>query len=169
MAPLSPALHLGARRIMAISTRYDRTVAEADSPTVIGYPPPAQVFGVLMNSVFLDLLDHDAVRLERLNTLIAKLPEEDRLGLRKVRLLTLRPSQDLGRLAHQYEPQLPKAFRFLTRGLGTRDTESPDFLSLILFQHDYIGALMELGDRDAQARFEEIEAFCYDEDLATEA
>lgn len=158
-APLSPVLHLGARRVLAISTRYDRTAAEADALTVSGYPPPAQVMGVLMNSIFLDLLDHDAMRLERLNRLIERLPEEQREGLTPVRLLTLRPSKDLGRLAGAYEARLPKAFRFLTRGLGTRQTRSPDFLSLILFQPDYLRALMDIGEEDAEARSAEIEAF----------
>jgi len=158
-APLSPALHLGARRVLAISTRYDRTSAEADAMTVAGYPPPAQVMGVLMNSIFLDLLDHDAMRLERLNRLIQRLPEDHREGLTPVRLLTLRPSKDLGRLAGSYEARLPKTFRFLTRGLGTRQTRSPDFLSLILFQPDYLRALMDIGEEDAEARADEIGAF----------
>lgn len=163
-APLSPALHLGARRVMAISTRYDRSSTEADASTITGYPPPAQVVGVLMNAVFLDLLDHDALRLERLNELLRHVPEEDRLGLHRVRLLVLRPSRDLGRLASQYEKQLPGAFRFLTRGLGTRETESPDFLSLILFQPDYLRALMDIGEADAETRVDEIEAFLYGND-----
>ncbi|MBW3535174.1 MAG: patatin, partial [Gemmatimonadetes bacterium] len=158
-APLSPALHLGADRIIAISTRYDRTQSEADRPTVEGYPPPAQVVGVLMNSIFLDLLDADALRLERINQLLASLPEHERMGLRPVELLVLRPSVDLGRLSSQYEPELPPSFRFLTRGLGTRESESPDLLSLILFQPDYLRALMEIGEKDAEARSEEIEGF----------
>lgn len=158
-APLSPVLHLGARRIIAISTRYDRTPDEADEPNVYGYPPPAQVAGVLLNSVFLDLLDNDALRLERLNRLLESLPEEQRVGLKTVDLLTLRPSCDLGKLAGTFEAQLPRAFRFLTRGLGTKETKSPDFLSLILFQADYLRALIEIGEADARARADEIEAF----------
>ncbi len=158
-APLSPAIHLGAQKILAISTRYSRTVAEAQIPEVTGYPPPAQVMGVLLNSVFLDLLDQDALRLERLNHFLKLVPPEERDGLRPVTLLVLRPSVDLGRLANEFEPQLPKTFRFLTRGLGTRQTKSPDFLSMVLFQPDYINRLIELGDADAEARGEEIDAF----------
>ena len=158
-APLSPAIHLGARRILAISTRYQRSFAEADEPSVYGYPPPAQVAGVLMNAVFLDLLDADAMRLDRLNQLLDSLPPERRAGLRPVDLLVLRPSIDLSKMANDYEPRLPKSFRFLTRGLGTKDTRSPDFLSLILFQPDYLSALVAAGERDAEARVDEIEAF----------
>lgn len=161
-APLSPALHLGARHVMAISTRYRPTPEEADEPVVEGYPPPAQVVGVLMNSIFLDLLDHDAVRLERLNHLLERVPEADRQGLRPVKLLVQRPSQDLGKLANQYEPRLPSAFRFLTRGLGTRETESPDFLSLVMFQPDYLRALIEIGEQDAQANADAIASFLED-------
>ncbi len=158
-APLSPAIHLGAEKILAISTRYDRTEAEAKLPDVTGYPPPAQVLGVLLNSVFLDLLDQDAARLYRLNGLLKRVPPEHRNGLRPVNLLVLRPSMDLGRLANEFEPQLPKTFRFLTRGLGTRQTKSPDFLSMVLFQPDYIGRLIELGETDAEAHADEIAAF----------
>jgi len=171
-APLSPAVHLGAERIMAISTRFgsgpsfdpwtDRT---ADGPpssgerAVVGYPPPAQVAGVLMNAIFLDLLDQDVHRLERLNGLLEELPPERRKGLRPIRLLSLRPSEDLGRMASQYEPQLPRGFRFLTRGLGTRETASPDALSLVLFQPDYICRLMDQGEADAEAQSDQIESF----------
>jgi NTE family protein len=158
-APLSPALHLGARKVLAISTRYARSTAEADEPSVYGYPPPAQVLGVLMNSIFLDLLDADALHLERLNHLLLALPEEKREGLRPVKLLVVRPSTDLGMLANRYEARLPRAFRFFTRGLGTRQTRSPDFLSLVLFQPDYLKALMEIGESDAEARADQIAVF----------
>lgn len=157
-APLSPALHLGAGRILAISTRHTPTARQARLPTITGYPPPVQVAGVLMNSVFLDLLDDDGHRLKTINRLLVGLPPEARGGMRPVRLLTIRPSIDLGRLANRYEPQLPKAFRFLTRGLGTKHTESPDFLSLIMFQHDYMTELIEVGERDAEARDAELAA-----------
>ena len=158
-APLSPALHLGAGRIIAISTRHARSQAEAESPVTVGYPPPAQVLGVLMNAIFLDVIDQDALRLERLNRLLRRLPEDRRDGLRIVDLLVLRPSRDLSRLARDYEPRLPGAFRVLTRALGTRQTLSPDALSLVMFQSDYLRRLIEMGEADAEARAEEIERF----------
>ncbi len=162
-APLSPALHLGARRVLAISTRYEGGDEEVEQSTIHGYPPPAQVAGILLNSVFLDLLENDALRLERLNRLLESLPPQKRDGLKPVRLLTLRPSMDLGKLAYEYEPQLPRAFRFLTRGLGTKQTRSPDFLSLVLFQPDYLRKLMEVGEADAEARGQEILDFLRDD------
>ncbi len=158
-APLSPALHMGARRILAVSTRYDRTAAEWAESSIRAYPPPAQVAGVLLNAVFLDQLDNDALRMERLNRLLEAIPEVERHGLRPVKLLVLRPSRDLGKLSSQFETQLPRGIRFLTRGLGTRETKSPDVLSLILFQPGYLRALMEIGEADAHARADEIAAF----------
>jgi NTE family protein len=158
-APLSPALHLGARRLLTLSTRYQRTMAEADRPQIDGYPPPAQILGHLLNAVFLDVIDEDVRRVERLDELIAALPPERRQGMEHVDLLVLRPSADLGRLAADYEPRLPRAFRFLTRGLGTQETRSPDFLSILMFQEDYLKRLLELGERDADERRDELLAF----------
>src|SRR5262245_48765784 len=158
-APLSPAVHLGARRIIAVSTRYARSREEADVPLVVGYPPPAQVAGVLFNAIFLDLLDVDALHLQQVNHLIEHLPPAEREHLRHIDLLVLRPSEDLGRLANQYEAQLPRAFRFLTRGLGTAEARSNDLLSLVMFQTDYIQRLIEMGERDATARLPEIRRF----------
>lgn len=158
-APLAPALHLGASRILAISTNYERSDAEADTPAMSGYPPPAQVMGVLLNSVFVDQLDTDALRLHRINRLLEHLPEEDRTGLRRIDLLAVRPSVDLALLAGGRETHLPHGFRFLTRGLGTHQTNSPELLSMILFQPNYLHELLELGEADAEARAQEIACF----------
>jgi NTE family protein len=158
-SPLSPAVHLGARRIMAVSTRYVGSREEADRPAVVGYPPPAQVGGVLLNSIFLDLLDHDGLHLEQINQIVEVLPPERRSSLRHIDFLILRPSEDLGRLANDYEPELPRAFRFLTRGLGTKQTRSNDLLSLVMFQSDYVRRLLAMGEADATARLGEIKNF----------
>jgi NTE family protein len=114
---------------------------------------------VLYNAIFLDQLDGDAYQMQQINRLIAQLPEERREGFRHIELLMLRPSVDLGRLANEYEPELPRAFRFLERGLGTRETRSNDMLSLVMFQGDYVRRLIELGEADAAARRGDIRRF----------
>jgi NTE family protein len=155
-APLSPALHLGARRILAISTRYARSAEEAGRPETSGYPPPAQIAGNLMNAVFLDLLDQDLERAEKFNRLLARMPPAERGDLRILDIEVLRPSVDLGRLSADYENELPGAFRFLTRGLGTRETTSPDYLSLLMFEPAYLQRLIEIGEADAEARLDDL-------------
>src|SRR3989449_5911614 len=131
--PFSPAIHLGARRILAVSTRYQPTHEEADRPAVHGYPPPALVVGFLLAALFFDLILYSALVLERLNRLLGKLPRQEWGDLRPVDLLVLRPSQDLARLAADCESRLPRGLRFLTRGLGTHETSRPALLSLLMF------------------------------------
>ena len=114
---------------------------------------------MLLNAIFLDQLDGDAVRLEQINTIIDRLPPDERAGLRRIELLILRPSEDLGRLANEFEAALPRGFRFLVRGLGSRETRANDMLSLLMFQPDYIGRVMALGEADAHARAIEIDEF----------
>ena len=158
-APLAPAIHLGADRILAISTRYSRSRAEADQPAVIGYPPASQIFGLLTNAVFLDALDDDAVIMERINRLLERLPANRRMGLRPVDLLLLRPSVDLGKLASEFEPTLPATLEVFSRLLGTGETRSPDWLSMLLFEHDYVSRLIDIGYEDARRQHGRIEAF----------
>jgi NTE family protein len=157
-SPCSPAIHLGARRILVISNRYRKSLEEADQPQVRGYPPPIQISGHLLDGFFLDDLDQDALSLKRINELLEEIPPERRRGLRRVDLLTIRPSRDFGKLAAEFEPRLPFVFRHLVRGLGSRETVSPDLLSLLLFQRDYVNRLIEIGEADAEARAEEIHA-----------
>ncbi|HWN44753.1 MAG TPA: patatin-like phospholipase family protein [Thermoanaerobaculia bacterium] len=151
-APLSPAIRFGATRVLAISARHEATLEEADRPQIVGYPPPAQILSHLFDAIFLDVLDEDVRRLKSLNPLIEKLPPEDRNGLRPVDIRVLRPSEDLGKLSAAYEPQLPEAFRLLTRSLGTRQTTTPDVLSYLMFQPDYLEHLIRMGEADAEAR-----------------
>ena len=73
--------------------------------------------------------------------------------------MVLRPSVDLGRLAANFEPRLPGAFRFLTRGLGTQKLSSPDSLSMLMFQPDYLASLIEIGEKDAETNLGELEAW----------
>lgn len=156
-APLSPAIHLGATKILALSTRAYRKPNPL--PDFTDYPPPAVVLGSLLGSIFLDQFDADALRLERINALLEHIEPKDRDQLRPVELLVLRPSQDLGKLANEHEARLPKALRFLTRGLGTAETRSNDLLSLIMFQSDYASRLIELGRQDAEEQRDRIRTF----------
>ncbi|MFO0980234.1 MAG: patatin-like phospholipase family protein [Planctomycetota bacterium] len=155
-APLSPARRLGASKILAVSTRslYRETGAPIEH-----YPSPAEIAGMLINAIFLDVFDADALRMEQINRLIAPLPAEQRMGLTHIDLFVMRPSQHLGRLANQFEPRMPVGLRFLTRGLGTRETRTNDFLSMVMFQPDYHARLIELGAADAERRVAEIAAF----------
>jgi len=159
--PLAPAVHLGANRILAISSRYGRSGREAARANVQGYPAPAQILGLLFNSIFLDSLDADAARLSRINHLISRISKEKReqLHLRKVELLVLRPSRDLGRLAAEYEPRLPGLVRYMIGGLGTRETRSADFVSYLLFERGFIARLIQLGQADAERQWPRIARF----------
>lgn len=158
-APLAPSIHLGAKKVIAVSTHYKRSIAEAEVSDIEGYPPPAKVAGVLMNAIFLDLLDQDADNLQRINGLLEDLPEHRKGHLRPVKLFVVRPSVDLGLLAADFEPKLPTLFRFLTRRLGTRKARTSDLISLVMFQHDYLSRLIEAGEKDAEARAQELDEF----------
>ncbi len=158
-APLSPAVHLGARRIIAMSTGYQRSAAEADTPVVRGYPPAAQVLGQLMNAVFLDVIDEDVMRMERMNEMLRKLDPHDRDGMRPIDLLVLRPSIDLGKLAGELEADLPLNLKLLTRALGAKETDSPDLVSLLMFTPAYTRRLIEMGEADVEQRIDELRDF----------
>ncbi len=159
IAPLSPTMHLGAKKILAISTRYRGGEVIPDETMIGEFAPVAQIIGILLDSIFLDLLDYDAANMSRINMLYDEVNEKTREELNKVNLLILRPSEDLGKLASQYEIKLPQPFRYFTRGFGTRDTKSPDSLSLLMFQPDYLNRLIELGEIDAEENAEQIEEF----------
>jgi NTE family protein len=154
--PLVPALRLGATRILAISPHHEPTQEEANQRKSEGYPPPAQILSQLMDAIFLDVLDDDVRRLKSINDLLAKLPTEAQGELRQVEIRTVRPSQALGRLASAYEPCLPAGFRYLTRSLGTRETDSSDLLSFLMFQPDFLRRLLKMGEEDAEARLDDL-------------
>jgi NTE family protein len=157
--PLAPAIHLGADRILAISTSYVPSRAEASTPVVTGYPPAAQIFGILSNAVFMDALDPDALSLERMNRLVDQLPGRRRQGIRPVRLLVVRPSVDLGKLSSEFEYTLPPTLALFSRLLGTGETKRPDWLSMLVFDREYIARLITIGYEDARRQRDQIEVF----------
>ena len=158
-APLAPSLSLGADKVLVVNTRYGQSRAEADAPKVDAYPPPTRVLGVLMNAVFLDVLDRDAQTLRRINELVAAAPPDERNGFRPVDLLVLRPSVDLATLATGFEPHLPPSMRLVMGGLSSGDGRSPDWLSMLLFDPGYVERLVEIGEADAERQMDEVEAF----------
>jgi NTE family protein len=165
-APLSPAVHLGAHRIIAMSTGYQRTQAEAAKPLVSGYPPVAQILSQLVNAVFLDVIDEDVTRMERMNELLRKMAPQERAGLKPIELLVLRPSVDLGRLAAHFEHKLPRKLKLLTRALGAKETESPDFVSMLMFEPSFTRRIIEIGEADVTSRLAEIRAFLGEDAIA---
>jgi NTE family protein len=164
-SPLAPAVYLGADRILVVSSRYGTGTRELAGRDDDGYPPAAQVLGLMLNSIFLDNLDADAERLERINEIVARVPSERQwlISERPVSMLVLRPSSDLGRLAARYENSLPRGLRYLIRGLGTRRVASPDLLSYLMFEGEYLQELIRLGERDAEKNWLRIRRFLNDE------
>ena len=158
-APLAPAIHLGARRVLAVGMR-GRTMIASDLLAATGeYPTAAQVTGLLLHSVFLDALDADVERLERINRLIDSHPPGSALpnGLRPVRLCQIRPSRDLGAMARGLVPRLPMLMDFIIKSMGGKEERGADFLSYLLFEPEYTGLLMELGHEDAMAQWPRLE------------
>ena len=159
IAPLSPALHLGATDIICISPKYIRTQAEAAEPAITGYPPAAQVMGVMLNATFLDAFDHDVRMAERVNRLVRYVPAEERSGIRPVNILLIQPSRDIAKLAQGLDVKTQGILRMLTRGLGSGDTLSPDWLSVMLFDPEFIGRVLELGYEDGRRQTAAIKKF----------
>ena len=160
-SPLSPAVFLGADRILAVSSRYSSETREPIGADDDGYPPAAQILGLMLNSIFLDNLDADAERLERINAIVARIPDEKQwlVPEREVRFLVIRPSSDLGRMAARHEAELPRTLRYLIRGLGSGRMASPDLLSYLMFEGGYLTELIQLGERDAERNWLRIRKF----------
>lgn len=162
-APLSPAVHLGAKRILVMSTTYQRTAAEASIPDFTGYPPASAILGQLLNAIFIDVIEDDAARMHRMNELLRKLAPHERDGLTPIDLLVLRPSISLSKLAGEYRRDLPRKLQLLVRMLGARENESPDFVSLLMFEPEYTKRIIELGEADVATRLPEVRAFLGEE------
>lgn len=154
-APLSPAIHCGADRILVIGAR-DAT-PPAEVPARPGYPGLGTISGYLLDMVFMDNLDADIERTRRIDRTLNLLPpgEHDKTGLRHVEVLMLQPSIDIRSIARTHQSQMPRTVRMLLRRLGIwgNDWRMPSFL---LFTPDYCGALIDLGFRDTMARRAEI-------------
>jgi NTE family protein len=164
--PVSPAIHLGAEKIVAIGIRYRRTHEQTvaiNLETQTSNVTVAQISGVLLNAVFLDSLDNDIERMERINRTLGYISNEDRRRnpdfLRRIPAFVLRPSQDLGRLAADQYDKFPGTLRHLLRGIGANGASGWDLLSYVAFQPGYVRQLIDLGYADTMARRGEFEEF----------
>ena len=161
-APISPALHLGAERVMVIGVRKSGDTLP-DRVKVEGYPPPAQIAGHVMGSIFLDNLDVDLERLQRMNNTIQLVPK-DRLHctdspLRRVESLLISPSRELNEMAEQHAHSLPRTIRLFYRAVGAMNRDGSALLSYLLFEKSFCRALIELGYQDTMPRSKEILQF----------
>lgn len=162
MAPISPALHLGADRVLVVTVA---ATGQAPDPRVVTERSPslAQIAGHALNSIFLDALEADLERLERINRTIALLNAAAggvaHLVLKHVDCLVISPSEPLEQIALRHVRALPRSVRFFLRGIGAMRGSGSNLASYVLFERPFCRALMRLGYRDAMARREEIMAF----------
>ncbi len=158
-APLSPAIHLGARGILVVTQQGDPRQAMTHAKQR-DYPTFAEVVGLLLHSVFLDALEADVEQIERVNRMLAQWPAGPAPdGLRPISLLVLRPSRNLGALARGTGAALPSLLRWSVRMMGGERAAGADFLSYLVFDPTYTNTLIELGYEDGQAAWGRIEPF----------
>lgn len=161
LAPASPALHLGAERLLVIGVSGNTSAMRQRD--VEGYPSLAQVLGHILNSVFVDSLEGDVERLERINNTLQAIPPKTRqqqgVSLREVDVLKIYPSRPIDEIAAEHVKELPRALRFFLRGSGATRSPGASAVSYLLFEPGFTRALMSLGYQDARQREDEIRTF----------
>ncbi|MDJ0709309.1 MAG: patatin-like phospholipase family protein [Woeseiaceae bacterium] len=151
--PLSPAVHLGADRILVIGIR-DETGGK--EPEVVGEPPSfANIAGYMLDTLFMDGLYSDLERITRINELLDTVPGGlvtfGERPMRPIDTMLIVPSEDLRAIAEKHRRELPFAIRTLLRGVGGNSPGENKLLSFLLFESAYTRELIHLGYRDAMA------------------
>ena len=159
-APISPAIHMGAKKIMIIGVgrMLEPQYVSLSPPT---YPSIAAIGGHALNSIFLDTLSSDIERLKRINRTVGLLPLEQRpaSGLSQIEALVIAPSERIDEIASRHVAALPQSIRGFLRTLGADDAKGGALASYLLFEASFTREIMDLGQRDAQAQASEIETF----------
>ena len=166
-APISPALHLGATRVLVVGVSGNPQgsgTPPVEAPRVQSARPPslAQISGHMLNSTFIDSLEGDIELLQRLNHMSGLVPSglhPRGLGLKPVEVLVIAPSQPLDQIAARHRHELPKTLRMFLRGPGATRASGAGVLSYLLFEAGYCGELIELGYQDAMARKDALSGF----------
>jgi NTE family protein len=161
IAPVSPALHLGADRVLIVGT--GRQTTEQARTRGNDYPSFAQIAGHALNSIFLDSLAVDIERLERINRTVKLIPPE-RLAdsstqLRPVKVMVISPSQPIERIAARFLHELPTTVRFILKPTGALNRSGSNLASYLLFEPSFCRALIDLGYQDTISREKEIKEF----------
>ncbi len=167
--PLSPAIHLGADRILVIGVRNEIVDYSPDPLEPQDHPTFAQIAGYMLDTLVMDGLYSDLERMTRINQLVDSVPEEQRTGvlkeMRPIDTMVVVPSVDLRDVAYRHRKELPVALRILLRGIGGRGHRENRLLSYLLFERAFTRELMDLGYRDAMAVKDELLAFVSGEEV----
>lgn len=152
--PLSPAIHLGADRILVVGVRDETADRAADPGKHQEFPSIGYIAGYMLDTLFMDGLYSDLERMTRINQLIDSVPEDHRTGqlkrMRPIDTMIIVPSRDLREIAHECRKEMPRPVRALLRGVAGKNSSGGRLLSYLLFEQAYTRELIKLGYEDAR-------------------